>query len=323
MRLLFSCVGKRGYIVAYFREILGPEFVAFGSGITPWTPGAASCDEFVLMPEIDEPEYLRAVLDCCERNRIDGILSFSDPDVVALSSIREEFLDRGVVPVLPAHEGALRAFDKLATHDFLRAMGLPCPVTFGGVDQALDEWQGAAIVKPRFGSGSANVFHVKSKEELRVFARYSDDMLIQEYVRGVEVNADVLCDLNGRPQRVSLWRKHRSQGGETEHAETIDDPEIGDLVWRLLHQAALIGPGDVDIIVGRDGPSIIEINARFGGGYPVSHLAGAGFPEAIVDLIRGQSIEERRTTKPGIVMMKALDILVGDVVEQRLRSADK
>jgi hypothetical protein len=57
---------------------------------------------------------------------------------------------------------------------------------------------------------------------------------------------------------------------------------------------------------------VLEINFRFGGGYPVSHFAGAGFPEMIVRMGRGERVEPLiGKYDKGVVMMKELRVIKG------------
>jgi len=51
-----------------------------------------------------------------------------------------------------------------------------------------------AIVKPRFGRGSVNVFTVQSEDYLRLFSNYVPDALIQDFVEGTEFTV-VQCSI--------------------------------------------------------------------------------------------------------------------------------
>ena len=101
--------------------------------------------------------------------------------------------------------------------------------------------------------------------------------------------------------------------GETELAETVDSPQLVALGRQLAEALGHAGPLDADLFVDADGiASVLEINLRFGGGYPVSHLAGAGFPEAILAMARGEPLPASLGRyQPGVVMTKELGIAGG------------
>lgn len=80
----------------------------------------------------------------------------------------------------------------------------------------------------------------------------------------------------------------------------------------LLHH---IGNLDVDVFLVNDTPYVLEMNARFGGGYPFSHMAGVNLPLAIVKWLLNESVDSQiLTAKPGVLTHKdiALTILQGE-----------
>ena len=131
MNLLFSCIGRRGYLATWFREALGPGDRIVGTTNTPWTPGLQACDRAVLMPDLADPAYLPTLLDVCRTERIDALLSFLDLDVDLLARNRDALLDAGVVPIVPDAGASQTCLDKLETDRFLRRAGFGSPLTFG------------------------------------------------------------------------------------------------------------------------------------------------------------------------------------------------
>lgn len=310
MNLLFSCIGKRGYVADFFRPHLKAGDRIIGSGNTKWTPGFRSCDAAFILPDNDKPEYIPAVLDLCEREKVNAILSFCDPDVHSLAHAAEQFEARGIRMVIPSARAADLAFDKGLMFKFLTDNGIPTPRT------ALD-LEGSAgfsfpmFVKPRRGSGSKMTFRARNADELKVFFNYEPDMLIQEAAVGEEVNLEICSDFDGEPVGVSLWRKYRSTLGETEQAETFRDEQVLEFGFRFSRLLRATGPMDVDVIRTPDQLVLLEANPRFGGGYPVSHLAGADFPRLIVELIKHGRVEPHYGYATGVVMMKQLQIIGG------------
>jgi carbamoyl-phosphate synthase large subunit len=330
MNLLFSCIGKRGYMAEYFRPHLRPGEKIIGTSNTPWTPGFSACDLGLLMPPIISDEYIPAVLEACRTHEIGGLLSFFDPDVVALSANHDALAAAGVMAVVPSQAAAHCALDKWLTFHALRDAGLLVPETVISLEAAREklavgDFRFPLVVKPRHGFGSANVFVAKDNAQMEAFFGYAPDMLVQQFAEGEAYNVDALADLGGRMLNVVVWRKYQSRLGETEQAVTVEDSEITALGLRLAGAMGCQGPMDVDFIRGPDGDIwILEVNLRFGGGYPVSHLAGADFPEAIVRLLRGDQVEPHiGRYERGVCLLKGVSVMGGktDAFLARLRNS--
>jgi carbamoyl-phosphate synthase large subunit len=328
MNLLLSCIGKRGYIADYFRPHLRPGEKIIGTSHTAWTPGFQSCDLGLVLPPIASDDYVPALVDACKTYEIGGLLSFFDPDVVVLSEHLDELRAAGVIPMIPAANAARTCFDKWRTFQTLRHAGFSVPNTTIDIEEARSGPFGfPMIVKPRTGYGSANVFVARNTAQLDAFFSYAPGMLIQEFVEGDAYDVDALAGLDQQVLHVVAWRKYLSRMGETEQAVTVEDPELVDIGRRLAEAVGLVGPMDVDLFRTRDGAvQVLELNLRFGGGYPVSHLAGADFPGMIVDIFRGGRPEPRiGQYAPDVCLLKGLRVMGGptDSFLRTLRSADR
>lgn len=313
VNLLLSCIGKRGYLADWFRAALPKGSRIIGTSHTEWTPGFLDCDEVLLLPPISSEEYVPALFSECRRLEVAGLLSLFDPDVHKLSAHRGELVAAGVLPFIPERRASEIAFDKLETWRFLSDRGIAIPLTTGSLVQSF-EWIASGllmfplIVKPRFGFGGANTFLAHDSKQLEVFHGYATDMIIQQFVEGEHFCIDGLGDTNARPVCVVPWRRLLTRNGETERAETIESPELIALGERLIHEVGIIGPLDVDFIRDVDGKLwVLELNPRFGGGYPVSHIAGANFPQLIARMLFGGTIESHSGFhRSGVTMMKRL-----------------
>lgn len=320
MNLLFSCIGKRGYIAEYFREHLRKGERIVGTSNTPWTPGFQACDVGVLLPPIASDEYVPAVIETCRTYEISGLMSFFDPDVGKLSKHVAELKAAGVIPMIPAERAAWIGFDKWNTFHALGDAGFLVPDTTIDLDEALarlasGRFRFPLVVKPREGFGSANTFIARDELQLRAFFSVQPGMLIQQFIDGDAYDIEALSDPDGRVLEVVVWRKHLSRLGETEQAVTVEDPELLAIGQRLAETVGNVGPMDVDLFRTADGRVwILELNLRFGGGYPVSHLAGATFPETIVRICRGERPEPRiGAYRPGVCLLKGLRVMGGPV----------
>jgi carbamoyl-phosphate synthase large subunit len=309
---LLSTIGKRGYIAQYLRHA-DPLARIIGTGNAAFTPGFAACDRSFLMPDIGHADYIPAILDLIERERVEAILTFSDPDVMALATHRDAFLARSVRCYFPTRTVAHNCFDKLATAQWASDCGIRAPRTF------LDPQEAAAAVgfplirKPRFGSASVGMKVVPSSRKLLPPEGDQTEYIYQERIVGDEVNVELCADDHGHLMGLSCWRKLLSRHGETELAVTTRRQDLIDYGLHLASHLKLSGPCDIDIIDRNGELVLIEVNTRFGGGYPVSHLAGAGFLELLVRSQRGERPPLHTGFADNIYMMKSLHPFGGPV----------
>lgn len=324
MRLLLSCVGRRGYIASYFRSHLEPGDRIIGTSNSAWTPGFAACDHAVVLPDIRSPEYLPGLLRLCREQGVNALLSFFDPDIDTLSRHRDELHEAGVVPVLPSARVSAIGFDKHRTPAFLAETGFNAATSFvelASIHTALEDGslKFPVVVKPRFGFGSKHLFVARDPDELNAFFGYAPDMMVQRWFSGQEFHLDVLNDLEGRVVAVVPKRKTMMRAGETDQAVTVGDTNLIALGERLgteLGRLGHVGPLDVDLFVEDGEPFVLEMNPRFGGGYPLSQLAGADFPGLIVAMLRGETVTPRiGQFERDVVMMKDSAVLGGKLSE--------
>ena len=312
VRWMFSTIGKRGYIADYLRQA-DPQAYIVGTGDSIFAPGFASCDQSVLLPSIRDSRYLSQVSELVSTLKINAILSFTDPDVAALSTIRTELSSRGVTCFFPDPDTTLFGFDKLETFRWAQKNGVSVPHTTTDPETARSELRFPLIRKPRFGSASVGVSIIQHAAELLPPKEDTTEYIYQELIAGQEVNIELCSDLNGRVMSVSAWRKLLSRNGETQLAITTRRKDLIETALSLGEKARIVGPCDIDII-DRDGQLfLIEFNMRFGGGYPVSHFAKANFLELLVQVQRGETPPLHTGFLDEIFMMKSIQPFGGPV----------
>ena len=316
MNVLITCAGRRGYLVEYFREAVAP---IGGRVVTAnseyYAAGLLAGDRRYLVPRINDPEYLPALLNIVQEEEIGLVLSLFDVDLPVLAAARGQFCEIGAEVAVSDPEVIDIAGDKWRTFEFLSAQGILTPRSWLDPEAALGAVETGEIafplfVKPRWGMGSIGVTEVRSRSQLTsMFAFVQDQVahsyiammapqcltksvLIQEAIRGREYGADVFNDLSGKHVATAVKCKLAMRAGETDAAFTVADPELEELCARISAVLRHRGNLDVDFIRSEGGtPHVLEFNARFGGGYPFSHLAGARFPSALVQMVRGEVVD--------------------------------
>ena len=216
-------------------------------------------------------------------------------------------------------------FDKYKTYKFLRSNNINTAETYLSFEEAIENLKNGNInyplfVKPRRGFGSTLTFKAKNEKELDVFFNYAPDMIIQEELQGDAFDFDILNDLRGKTISVIPWKKFRSRLGETEQAQTFYDSDLIKFGERFGNTLNHIGPLDADLFQNNGKISVLEINLRFGGGYPVSHLSGADFPKKIIKMVHGDEVEsDIGNYKNDVVMMKD-NLIIGGQKEEFFRT---
>jgi carbamoyl-phosphate synthase large subunit len=81
---------------------------------------------------------------------------------------------------------------------------------------------------------------------------------------------------------VYVKEKLAMRAGETDKSVLRNKPELEELGYRVGRALQHIGNVDCDIFE-KDGKQyLLELNPRFGGGYPFSQMSGANYPAAIL-----------------------------------------
>lgn len=313
MNILFTCAGRRAYLLEYFRENLTAEDSIIATDMQLSAPALAFADVRVQVPAVYAHDYIDRTMEICRKYDVKAIIPLNDLELPILSQNSERFMSQGILPIVSPIEVIDICFDKLRTAQFIETIGLNTPKTFTKLSTALDaidkgELNYPLVLKPRWGSGSIGIEFVNNEEELRdvhamlmkkvknsilATASQGDEyILIQEKINGQEYGLDVMNDFNGKNRGVSVKKKLAMRAGETDKAETVDKPEIRAIGKKLAENLHHIGNLDVDVFECDGQYYVLELNPRFGGGFPFSYEAGVNFPKAIIEWLRGNEIDD-------------------------------
>lgn len=312
LNILFTCAGRRTYLLKYFKEQLGDSGMVVATDMQLTAPALTAADIKEQVPAVYADNYIDRTLDICRRHGIKALICLNDLELPILAANRQRFEEIGVKLIVSAPEVIDICFDKYRTAKYVESLGLGTPTTFVSLDEAKAALREGIltfplVLKPRWGSGSIGIEFVNSLEELdEVYAmllkkvkktilatasKGDEYILIQQKIDGQEYGMDVMNDLEGNHRAISVKKKLAMRAGETDKAQTVDNAEIraiGQTLGKNLHH---IGNLDVDVFE-KDGKYyILELNPRFGGGFPFSYEAGVNFPGAIIEWLKGNEID--------------------------------
>jgi carbamoyl-phosphate synthase large subunit len=315
MRILLSSVGRRGYLVKYFKQAVGDAGEVWGADSSSYAPAFRYCDHVMLLPKVGEAGYADKLLALCSKNKIDMVVPLIDPELEVLAARYDEFRSNGVMAVVSPAKTIEIAFDKYQTYLCAKQAGIEVPETVTTIEEALKLISARKLfwpvmVKPRKGSASMYVHNCRNEDELQLAFRNCPAPMIQQFVSGDEYGYDIFCDGDFKPVSVFCKLKLAMRAGETDKAVSVNDKKLIDLGMKIAQAFPVFGPADVDVRTGNNGPALLEINPRFGGGYPCSHLCGADFPAKLIAICKVQKlIPSIGGYKAGVYMLKQDEIV--------------
>ena len=298
--VLFTCAGQRVDIVGAFRRA-GARTVA--TDVNPLAPALYHADAHVLVPRIDDPEYVPVLGRLVGEHEAGLVVPLTDLDQLTLARRRGE-LDALVL--LPGADIVERLEDKYLAHVLFEERGIASPPTWLPRDLP-DDATFPLLVKARHGFGSRHIYRADDRGQLEFFLGYTPvESIVQVCLGGEEFSIDVFCDLDGRCLNAIPRTMIESKGGESIKGMTIRDEPLIDLASAVAEALGLVGPANIQCFREADGSHLVtDINTRFGGGFPLPLAAGGRYPELALALARGERPEPTLGEfREGIVMTR-------------------
>ncbi|MDP5232010.1 MAG: ATP-grasp domain-containing protein [Cellulophaga sp.] len=310
--ILFTCAGRRNYLINYFKEVLKGDGKIFAGDYQKDAPSLIDADVAIQMPRVDDINYITFLKKICTENAIDAVISLNDLELPLLSKHKKELENNGQLVIISDSSVIEIAFDKWQTYEFLKSNKFKTPKTYISLKKAIIDLSDEKInfplvLKPRWGSGSINIDIVETLEELDLAYRLQkiklsrtiladvskstldESILIQEKINGTEYGMDILNDLNTDYIGSFAREKLSMRSGETDKAKSVIKPELEEVGEKISKNLKHIGNLDIDVFVNDLGVYVLELNPRFGGGYPFSHQAGINTAAIYIEWIKGNT----------------------------------
>ncbi len=320
MNILFTCAGRRNYLLHYFREVLGNNGRLIAADMQISAPAMAAADKAIVVPGVYSVDYVDVIIDICHHEQVHALISLNDLELPVLAFNKKRFEEIGVKLILSDENVIETCFDKYKTKLFTEQLNIRFPKTYLSLDQAKNLIESGTlkfpvVVKPRWGSASIGLEFPETMEELELAYRLvslriargilyevskrqlDQAVLIQEKIDGTEYGLDILNDFSGQPVQVYIKEKLAMRAGETDKAVLRNKPDLEALGFIIGRSLGHIGNLDCDIFESHGIYYLLEMNPRFGGGYPFSHMAGANYPAAICSWLEGLTFDFARCTR--------------------------
>jgi carbamoyl-phosphate synthase large subunit len=249
-----------------------------------------------------------AVMDICQHHHVDMIIPTIDTELQLYADYRPILLDIGTDVLVSNPDFVTVARDKKLTVETLKQNGIATPGTWDleTAKSANPELPFPLFLKPIDGSCSAGIAVVDSLESVRKLDIKPLGYILQEMCQGKEYTINAFYTREGKCAACVPHYRKMVRAGEVCFAETVRVPEfqivadkLGEIfpgIWgNICFQGFMDETGGI---------RIFEINARFGGGYPICDRAGGTFARWIMQDLGGQQPDYHDAWKEGVRMLR-------------------
>ncbi len=317
MNILILAAGTRNKIVQYFKQTISETGKVIATDASKLGPAIYEADNYYIVPTINDPNYINILLNICKKENINGVLSLIDPELSLLAQNNEAFNNIGVTVIGSSYELCEMSLDKFQMYQWLISHGYHCAkswmdknVFYQDVEQGVVSYP--VFVKPARGSASISISKVYDRDTVDILFDHEDGLMIQEFLNGQEIGADVYIDMiSGEVVSIFTKKKIKMRAGETDKAVSFKDPALFSLIEKFVLEAGYRGQIDIDIFQINGEYYISEVNPRFGGGYPHAYESGCNHMQLIMNNLNGQANNKNiGAYEEDIYMMKYNEIKI-------------
>ena len=314
--IIITNVGRRGYLVEYIKEIKSFTGKVFVSDCDATASGLYGNNDgrFILPRPVDNEElYVQELTKLCKEQQIGIVIPVIDPEIFILSKYRDQMLAEGINVIVSDKRVLDICYDKLQMNAFLSSNGFLVAQTYTDIDSFIKAYNEGrikfpVIVKPVYGSGSVETSIVDNLDKVK--SLFHDGLMIQEVLKGTEHGCDVFNTFAKEPVRCVVKKKISMRSGETDKSITVDNKELQQVGIELGKKLGHIGNLDFDVFETEKGPYIIDINPRFGGGYPATHAAGCNHLDLLIRMCDGEKIQpDFDSYIKNLLVMKVINVV--------------
>lgn len=327
LNILFTCAGRRTYLINYFKEALNGKGLVFAGDLSPTAPALVEADRAIVFPSIYDSNYIPELKSAIVKYNINAVISLNDLELPLLAKHKLELETTGTKVIISSERVIDLSYDKMKTHNFIESIGLNSPATYTSLEtvkNALNskELNFPLVIKPRWGSASLGLEFANNMEELELILKLQtlkinnllkeakipstfNELIIQEKIPGQEYGMDIVNDFEGNYVGTFVRKKMNMRSGETDKAVSVIAPMFEECGKQISEKLGHIGNLDCDVFQVKDKLFVLELNPRFGGGYPFSHEAGVNTSAMYIEWLQGhKNVSQFINYKPDVMCSK-------------------
>lgn len=263
------------------------------------------------------------------QEKLDVVIPNFDAELYNFIKISDKLSELGIRCFLPTLE-QLAARDKMKLSEFGRKNGFYVPADkviheFRELRTIDREFEFPLVVKGKFYD--AIVAHTPEQTEkafAKIQAKWGLPIIIQEFIRGTELNIAALGDGTGNTISVVPMRKlYITDKGKAWAGVTIEDETLIAMAQKFIEVTSWRGGCELEVMLTPDGkPYIMEVNPRFPAWIYLTAAAGQNQPASLVKMAMGEKVTPFESYEAGKIFIRYAWDHITDIREFQMISAN-
>lgn len=307
--VLITSAGKRVELLLEFKKELkdkNPNARILAVDYNPkMSPACHMADGCFALPRVLDPEYITLLLDICKNNNIRIVIPTIDTELLTLSMVRDEFVHHGIEIMVSNVDFIKICRDKRLTMQLFEKVGIRIPAPRDKHNPLFP-----MFAKPYDGSLSANIHLLRGPEDMTPEILADEKLMFMEYIDKTvykEYTVDMYYGADHRLKSIVPRERIEIRAGEVNKGATRKNNLVDYLYKRMEYMPGVRGCICMQVFYNAEGDDVvgIEINPRFGGGYPLSYYAGANYPAMMIqEYICGNDVKYSKDWHDNTVMLR-------------------
>lgn len=294
--ILITSAGKRVSLVRIFKSTLLELNIngkVFTSDMNPsMAPACYVSDGYFKVLRVTNDNYIDELIDICVNNNISIIIPTIDTELLILALNKDKLSAHGITPIISEYEFIKICRDKRKTNDLFKSFGIKTPQIIDIKNPTFP-----IFAKPYDGSLSQNIHILLNDKDLTDDIINDPKLMFMELIddkRYSEYTVDIYFGKDSNVKSIVPRKRIEIRAGEINKGITAKNNIVNYLYKHLKKLSGIRGCLCMQLFFNEDLNDIIgiEINPRFGGGYPLSFHAGANYAKYIIkEYILNREIE--------------------------------
>ena len=302
--ILITSAGRRVSLVKNFQKTLkkfNPNGKVYTTDMNPTLSSACQVsDGYIKVPRVTDKNYLDILKDYCIKKGISIVVPTIDTELSILASAKEEFLKDKIFLAISSKKICDTFYLKDSTERFFIENGFDTPK----IIQDLENCNYPIFAKLNNSSCSVGAQIVYTPEMAKELSK-KDNYIFQEFIKGREFTIDVFIDRDGDVISIVPRERLEVRAGEVSKAKTVKNRKIIELVKKLCKKLkGAYGCITIQLFKTKNRVVFIEVNPRFGGGYPLTFRAGADFAEYLIKDYLGEKLSYDESWRDNLIMLR-------------------